>query len=138
MRSFLADLMLIFHALIVFFNIGALPLIWIGYFAHWHFVRNFAFRMIHLLLIGFIAAETVLGVICPLTMWENNLRTNAGLGPRYESGFIAHWVHNLLFYDCDARFFTIGYISFFALVLFTFYAVRPALPNWWPRKAYRK
>jgi hypothetical protein len=137
MSSFFADLVLVLHALIVFFNIGALPLIWLGYFRKWHFVRNFAFRIVHLLLIGFIAAESLFGVICPLTTWENQLRSNAGLEQRYQSGYIAHWVHNLLFYDLDTRVFTIGYISFFAIVLITLYAVKPRLPSWWPGKAGR-
>jgi hypothetical protein len=134
MNSFLADLILVLHALIVFFNVGALPLIWLGHFRHWQFVRNFSFRLVHLMLIGFIAAESIFGMICPLTTWENQLRSNAGLEPRYQGGYIAHWVHNLLFYDLDARVFTIAYISFFALVLFTLYAVKPKLPHWGPRK----
>src|SRR5438477_4278762 len=134
MSSFLADFILILHALIVFFNVGALPLIWLGHFRHWHFVRNFGFRIVHLLLIGFIAAESLFGVICPLTTWENQLRSNAGLEPRYESGYITHWVHKLQFYELDARVFTLGYVSFFALVLFTLYAVRPRPPRRWVRR----
>src|SRR5437660_10908099 len=96
--SFLADTILLLHALIVLFNVGALPVIWIGYFRKWSFVRNFSFRMVHLLLIAYIAAATVMGAICPLTTWENQLRTKAGLDPRYEGGYIANWVHNALFY----------------------------------------
>ena len=74
MRAFyssVADLILVIHALIVLFNVGALPVIWIGYFRGWDFVRNFSFRVAHLLLIAFIAGETLLGVVCPLTTWEN-------------------------------------------------------------------
>src|SRR5438876_7924242 len=98
--SILADTILLLHALIVFFNVGALPLIWIGYFRSWSFVRNFSFRIVHLLLIGYIAAATAFGAICPLTSWENQLRLKAGLEPQYQSaGFIAHWLHQLLFYD---------------------------------------
>jgi len=134
MSSFLADLILVVHAVIVFFNIGALPLIWIGGFMRWHFVRNFAFRVVHLLLIGFIAGESLFGMICPLTTWENSLRSNAGLEPRYEGGFIAHWVHSILFYDFDPRVFTIGYVSFFALLLLTLYVVKPDAPQWWVRR----
>ena len=52
MSSLLADAILVLHALIVFFNIGALPIIWIGHFQRWSFVRSFSFRIVHLLLIG--------------------------------------------------------------------------------------
>ena len=135
MSSLLADAILVLHALIVFFNIGALPIIWIGHFQRWSFVRSFSFRIVHLLLIGFIAGESVLGAICPLTTWENQLRLRAGLDPRYQGGYVAHWLHHLLFYDLDEKFFTIGYISFFALVLLTLFLVKPRPPRRWPRPA---
>jgi len=48
----LADAVLVLHGLIVLFNIGALPVIWIGYFRKWRFVRNPYFRWAHLLLLG--------------------------------------------------------------------------------------
>ena len=58
----LADAILLLHAVIVFFNIGALPLIWVGHVLKWKAVRNFYFRVVHLLLIAFIAAESVFDV----------------------------------------------------------------------------
>ena len=57
----LADAILVLHALIVLFNVGALPVIWVGHFRGWRFVRAFSFRAAHLGLIGFIAAESLLG-----------------------------------------------------------------------------
>jgi hypothetical protein len=132
--SLIADAILIVHGLIVLFNAGALPLIWIGYFRKWSLVRNFCFRMVHLLLIAYIAAATVLGAICPLTTWENQLRIKAGLDPRYQGGYIAHWLHKLLFYDFDEKVFIIGYVSFLALVLLTLIVIRPHAPRWWPHR----
>src|SRR5204862_2482940 len=123
--SLLADAILLLHGLIVLFNVGALPVIWIGYFRKWNFVRSLSFRIVHLLLIAYIAAATAFGAICPLTMWENQLRIRAGLDPRYEGGYIAHWLHKLLFYDLDEKFFIIGYVSFFVLVLLTLFLVKP-------------
>jgi hypothetical protein len=133
--SFLADAILVIHALIVFFNLGALPAIWIGHFRGWSFARNFWFRMVHLALIAFIAAESALGAICPLTTWEDQLRMKAGLDPRYHGSFVQHWVHWLLFYNADQRVFTIGYCVFFALVLLTLFVVRPFRPKFWARNA---
>lgn len=132
--SFLADAILVIHALIVFFNLGALPAIWIGHFRRWSFARNFWFRLVHLALIAFIAAESALGAICPLTTWEDQLRLKAGLDPRYHGSFVQHWVHWLIFYNVDQRIFAIGYGVFFALVLLTLFAVKPRRPNFWRTK----
>ncbi|HTL17912.1 MAG TPA: DUF2784 domain-containing protein, partial [Patescibacteria group bacterium] len=96
--SVLADLVLVAHALVVLFNVGCLPIIWVGYFRNWKFVRNLAFRATHLILIAFVAGEAILGFICPLTTWEDQLLAKSASGPRYERGFIAYWVHRLLFY----------------------------------------
>jgi hypothetical protein len=121
--------------LIVFFNLGALPAIWIGHFRKWNFARNFWFRMTHLGLIAFIAAENALGAICPLTTWEDQLRMKAGLDPRYHGSFVQHWVHWLLFYNADQRIFTLSYSAFLALVLITLFVVKPRRPNLPRRKA---
>jgi hypothetical protein len=127
----MADAILVLHAIIVLFNVGALPVIWVGHFRGWKFVRNFYFRIVHLLLIGVVVAENLLGVICPLTTWEDALRS----GSRAErpNAFIAYWIHQLLFYDAPGWVFTMAYVLFFLLVLFTSFWVRPRLP----RQAYR-
>jgi len=132
--SLLADAILVIHALIVFFNLGALPATWIGHFRGWSFARNFWFRMVHLALIAFIAAESALGAICPLTTWEDQLRLKAGLDPRYHGSFVQHWVHWVLFYNADQRIFTFGYAAFLALVLITLFVVKPRGPNLRGRK----
>jgi hypothetical protein len=121
----LANGILIFHALLVLYNVCALPIIWIGYFRRWNFVRNFAFRISHLVLIGFVAAEALFGALCPLTTWEDELRKLAGTGARYEDGYVAYWIHRFLFYDLDPKFFMAAYLLFFALVLVTWFAVKP-------------
>ena len=127
----LADAILISHALIVLFNVASLPLIWLGRFIHWRFVRNFYFRTVHLLLIGYIALQAMLGQACPLTDWENELRIKAGSQAHYAGSFIAHWVQGLLFYDAEEWVFTVAYTLFFALVLGTQFYVKPHPPRWW-------
>jgi hypothetical protein len=126
---FLADAMLVLHAMIVFFNVGALPVIWLGYLRGWRFVRNFYLRMGHLVLIGFVTAETVFGAICPLTTWEDQLRLRAGADARYEGGYVAHWLHRLIFFDCDQKYFIAGYVVFFVLVVATLVWVWPDAPR---------
>jgi hypothetical protein len=132
--SALANLILVAHGLILLFNVGALPVIWLGYFRNWRFVRHFGFRMTHLLLIAFVFAESLIGAVCPLTTWENLWRAKAGGDPRYQGGFIAHWVHRLIFYDVDERFFIVGYGVFLALVLLTLFWVKPHPPHRFTRR----
>jgi hypothetical protein len=132
----LADAVLITHALIVLFNVASLPLIWLGRWLRWRFVRNFSFRLVHLLLIGYITVQALAGKNCPLTGWEEQLRVKAGTGGHYAGSFIAHWVQRLLFYDAEEWVFTVAYLLFFALVLATQFWVKPDPPRWWrePRK----
>jgi len=135
--AILADVVLVLHALIVFFVVGALPVIWVGAVCNWRFVRAFSFRLTHLLLIGLVVAESLFGIICPLTVWEDQLRLRAGLGARYEGGYIAHWVHRLLFYEADQRIFIIGYVLFFLAVMLTLFLVKPRAPSAFARSPDR-
>jgi len=116
----LADLVLFAHFAFVLFVVGGLALIWIGAAAGWRWVRNLWFRGAHLAAILYVAAEALLGAVCPLTEWEDALR-----GARAETGFIARWVHRALFYTFPEWVFTLAYLLFAALVAFTWWLVRP-------------
>lgn len=126
---FLADLILIFHASFVLFTGVGFILTWIGYFLKWSFVKNVLFRLIHLLCMGFVAGESLTGVFCPLTLWEDQLRHLGGVSGGYEGGFIQHWVHKFLFFNLPTEFFTILYTGFFIVLLLTFWIVRPRWPG---------
>lgn len=117
----LADIVLVAHALVVLFNVGGLAAIWIGAALNWRWIRKFWFRAIHLGLMGFIAAESLLGMVCPLTVLEDALRRT---GPP-QSGFIQRWVSGLLYYDLPASFFTTAYVLFALVVLATFFVIKP-------------
>jgi hypothetical protein len=119
--SLLADLVLITHFLFVAFVVGGLAAIWIGAALHWAWIRNFWFRAAHLGAIGIVVAESLVGVLCPLTVLEDALRQ--GGGP--ESHFIQRWVSRLLYYDLPERVFTIAYLIFGLLVALTFIYIRP-------------
>ncbi|MEK6736715.1 MAG: DUF2784 domain-containing protein, partial [Pseudomonadota bacterium] len=88
-----ADIILIIHFLYVLFVVGSLPVIWLGAWLKWRFVRNRWFRFLHLAAILLVVAESLLGVICPLTVWENALRQSDT-----DSSFIQHWIHQIMFY----------------------------------------
>lgn len=116
----LADLLVAAHLGIVAFIVGGLLLTWIGAALGWRWVRNPWFRYVHLGAIGFVAAEAVLGVACPLTVWEDLLRG----GARPES-FMARWVHRLLYYRAPEWVFTAAYLLWASATLATLRLVPP-------------
>lgn len=124
MLLFLADAVLIIHALFVVYVIAGFAAILLGWARHWRWVRNWWFRIVHLAAIGFVMAEAWLGLVCPLTDWENRLRVAAG-GTAYSVPFFQHWVHEFLFYDFPAWVFTFAYTAFAILVLVAWLLVPP-------------
>jgi hypothetical protein len=84
----LADTVLILHIGFVLFVVGGALVARTGYFARWRFVRNPWFRAVHLLAMAVVVAESLFGVICPLTTWEAALRVKAGKDPSYAGSFM--------------------------------------------------
>ncbi len=120
MGELAADAILVVHFAFVAFVVGGLAAIWVGAAAGWRWVRNFRFRVLHLAAICFVAAEALLGVMCPLTVWEDALR-----GRGSEVGFIARWIRSVMFYEVEPWVFTVGYVGFAVVVAATFWFVRP-------------
>jgi hypothetical protein len=120
MSSLLADLVLVVHFAFVLFVAGGLALVWIGGAAGWQWVRGFWFRAAHLAAIAFVAAEGLLGIWCPLTLWEARLR-GVGVG----KSFVAEWIHRLLYYDLPEWMFTVTYVVFGAVVALTWWLLPP-------------
>jgi len=119
-----ADLILFVHVLFVGFVVFGLALVWLGKLLRWRWVRNPWFRIVHLLAIGYVVLESWLGVACPLTSWERQLREHAGQAV-YSGSFIAHWLHRILFYQFPPWVFVVGYTVFGALVIASWFWVRP-------------
>lgn len=118
----LADAVLIVHLLFVLFVVGGLFAVWIGAPFGWGWVRNRRFRIAHLAAILFVAAQSLAGLVCPLTVLEDMLRGRHAV----EAGFIQRWVERLIYYDLPGWVFTIAYVSFALIVLATFFLIRPA------------
>ena len=122
--SVLADAIVVVHAVFVGFVVLGQVVILIGLWRSWGWVRNRWFRGAHLLAILFVALETVAGLNCPLTVWEDQLRKAAG--QKVEEGtFIGRWLHALIFYDFPSWVFTSAYVAFAVLVLATFLLAPP-------------
>ena len=120
MHSLLADLILIVHFAFVLFVVGGLGAIWTGTIAGWRWVRDLRFRVAHLAAILFVAVESLAGVWCPLTVWEDALRGRAD-----DKSFIARWIHRVMFYDLPEWMFTVAYCVFAAAVIATWWWIRP-------------
>lgn len=116
----LADLILVIHFLFVLFVVGSLPLIWLGGWMGWDFVRNRRFRLSHLGAILFVVSESLIGMACPLTVLEDSLR-----GTSSDSNFIQRWLHRIIFYDVSEWVLMTIYVLFALLVAITFKLLPP-------------
>lgn len=116
----LADVVLFIHLALVWCIVAGLPLIYIGAAYHWAWVRGWRWRAAHLAAIVFVAAESLLGIACPLTVWEDALRAH-----RPGTGMIERWVDGLLYYDFPAWVFAVAYTLFAAMVAIAWLRVPP-------------
>ncbi|PKO69835.1 MAG: DUF2784 domain-containing protein [Betaproteobacteria bacterium HGW-Betaproteobacteria-16] len=124
LAGLLADALLALHVAIVLFVVGLLPLVLVGGALGWRWVRHLGLRLTHLGLMIFIAAQTWLGQLCPLTVWEQALRRTAGQGS-YGEGFIEHWLSRLLYWDAPWWVFVTAYTGFAVVVLLAWWWVKP-------------
>ena len=122
--TLLADALLALHMGIVLFVVGLLPLVLLGGVRVWRWVRRRSLRLAHLGLMLFIAAQAWLGRLCPLTVWEQDLRRHAGQSG-YTESFIEHWLSQLLYWDLPWWVFVTAYTAFAGLVAGAWWWVRP-------------
>lgn len=120
----LADLVVLVHVAWVAFIVLGLAAVLIGVARGWSWVRNAWFRGAHLAMIGVVVAESLLGVVCPLTAWEQRLRALGGQSA-YTGDFLGYWAHRLLFVRADPWVFTTVYVLFGAAVLAAFLLAPP-------------
>ena len=120
----LANAVLVLHVGYVLFVVGGLILILAGGLRGWQWVRNPWFRAAHIAAIGYVMFEASFGIVCPLTTLELWLRDLAGQ-TSYTGDFIAYWLRRLLFLEAPAWVFTASYSAFGALVLLSWFCVRP-------------
>lgn len=125
MYSFWADVILVAHFAIVAYVVLGFVAIWLGFLARQAWVRNFTFRATHLLIMGVVAFQSAIGVACPLTVWEGDLRQLANQGRPYEESFVEHWLSEVIF--IDEINFVLAYCLFFGALVASMIFVRP---NW--------
>ena len=120
----LSDIVLLLHSLFVVFIIIALLLTVVGGFRQWLWIRNWWFRVVHLVGILVVVAQSWVGILCPLTTLEMWLRGQAG-EMQYDRSFIQYWLEHLLYYDAPEWFFVVAYTAFGLLVIITWVRFPP-------------
>ena len=119
-----ADAILVIHVAFVIYVVFGLFTIYVGFFFKWSWIRNFWFRISHLIAIAIVALQSWVGMICPLTTWEMALRQKAG-DATYSGSFIQHWLQSLLYYSAPEWVFVLSYSAFGCLVLASWFIVKP-------------
>jgi hypothetical protein len=120
----LADLILVVHFCIAGFITAGFVLIPLGAVVGWRWVRNRHLRLPHVWMIAIVAFESLVGIACPLTVWEDMLRGAA----RGEAGFVGHWLGRLLYWDVSATTFTLLYVGLVLLAIWLWRVVPPDQP----------
>jgi len=132
--AYLADGLVALHVAYVAFIVLGQLLILAGIAFRWQWVRNFWFRLAHLVAIAIVAVEAVFDYTCPLTTLEYYLRERAGQQPSAES-FIGRLMQSFIVHDWPPWVFNVSHITFGFLVLLTFVLARPRWP-WTTRHEY--
>ena len=129
-----ADAVLVIHVAFVAFVILGLVITLVGGLVERfrrrpvRLIHHRLFRGLHLLAIGVVVGQAWLGIVCPLTTWERQLRI-AGGQQAYDETFMSYWLGRLLFFEAEAWVFIAAYSAFGLLVL---------LSLWWVPVRWRR
>jgi hypothetical protein len=133
MYGFLADVVVALHlAFVLYVLLGQVVIVVAGALKR-QWGRNPWFRWTHLASIAYVAYEAVMGIRCPLTVWEEQLRAMGGVTAATSGEtFMGRITHDLLFvnqYFTNGQppegFFTTAYIAVFLIVAQAFVLYPP-------------
>ncbi len=128
-KSLIADGIVTIHFVWIFYVLIGQLLILLGIALKWSWIRNFWFRFTHLTMMLIVAVESIFDIECPLTTWERQCR-GGSLRLTQNDSFIAHWLGRMIFFDNidgNAWQFIVGYLTFTALVIWSFWKAPPRL-----------
>ena len=120
MNIIFSEIVLLFHFFIFLFIIFSFFLIPIGYYQKWEWVKNKYCRLIHLVLMGIIFIETILGFMCPLTILENFLRNDIEINNK-----ITQIIHQIMYWDLPTYQFIILYLLSLLYLIFLWFFIKP-------------
>lgn len=124
----LANLIAIVHAGYVLFVVVGLLLILAGIAGGWEWVREFWFRVAHLIAIAMVCIQWLARVACPLTVLKDRLREMGG-STGYSHDFVGYWVDWLIFYDLPPIVFTVAYPACGLIIAALFILAPPRWPG---------
>ena len=120
----IADIILMFHFSIIFFITFGFFLIPIGYSFGWVWIKNSKLRICHCGMMIFVTFETILGITCPLTLFENNLR-----GIDESTSFIFYWINQIIYWNFPTQSFIILYCIFLVWTFLMWKIFPPIIEN---------
>jgi len=123
----LADLIVAVHfAYVAFVLVGQIAIV-IGFGLKSSWIRNFWFRLAHLLAILIVGLEALFQIDCSLTVWEGRLRQLAGQEAA-QGSFVGRCLDYVIFYNVETRVLNLIHIGFALLVLATLLLIPPRRP----------
>src|SRR4030066_655717 len=93
----LADFLVATHFLWILFMVAGFALTLGGIFFKRRILNWFWFRTLHLAGIVYVGALSIQGKLCPLTIWENQLRAKADHASTDSGSFIIHYIERLIY-----------------------------------------
>jgi len=126
-----ADALVVVHSAVVLFVVLGELVILLGAWRRWRWTGNRWFRGSHLLVIAIVTLVAGFQRLCPLTVWENELRRRAGQATEATS-FVGRWLRDYLYVDVDLRLLAASYVAF-GLLVFASLFIAPV--RWRKRRA---
>ena len=120
MNILFSEIVLLFHFCVFLFMVLSFFLIPYGYYQKWEWVKNRYYRLIHLILMGIIFIEAILGFMCPLTILENFLRNDIEINNK-----ITQIIHQVMYWDLPTNQFIILYLLSLLYLIFLWFFFKP-------------
>lgn len=126
----LADIVATVHFVFVKWVVAQQLLIFLGGALGWRWVRNFWMRLFHLASMTLVASQALLGVWCPLTVLEEDLRGDSKESREGASAIGDFCSRGLVFLGDygDHGAFAVAYALFAAFIVLGWAVVRPDWP----------
>jgi hypothetical protein len=107
----------------IVFGLIAIPL---GALLRWQFVNEFWWRLLHMVAMGAVAIQKLLGNSCFLTIWEVRLLDVARRAP-HPTPFFQAFGERILYVNLPLSFFVVLYTALWLFVIFLWFRVPPRL-----------
>jgi hypothetical protein len=121
----LADFLVAIHFLWILFMLVGFGLILAGMLFSKKILNWFWFRTLHLAGIIYVGALSMQGKLCPLTIWENQLRAKADQASTYSGSFIIHYIEKLVYLEVNPVLLQVATVSLGVFTLLAYVLAPP-------------